>query len=200
MLWPRERRPGIDINNMKVIRTFAAISIARDIRSRISDVQEQAKKLAPDVKWVAPELLHVTLKFLGNVREDELARVFLAVDEAAAGHSPFDLSFSGMGSFGSRVVWVGIEQGRDELRALAKSVEDSLAQVGFPREERAFKAHITIGRVRENGRLPREFSDGIEEINASDLGSQRVESIVVMQSDLQRDGPVYSPMSESKLT
>jgi len=185
---------------MNFIRTFVAISIARDIRSRISDVQEQAKKLAPDVKWVKPELFHITLKFLGNVREDELARVFVAIDEAAAGHSPFDLSFSGMGSFGSRVVWVGTAQGRDELRALAKSVEDSLARVGFPREEKAFKAHLTIGRVRENRRLPSEFSSGIEKIDASDLGSQRVESIVVMQSDLQRDGPVYSPMSKSKFT
>lgn len=185
---------------MKVIRTFVALSITPDIRSRISDVQEQAKRLAPDVKWVKPELFHVTLKFLGNVREDELARVFSAVDEAAATHSPFDLSLSGLGSFGSRVVWVGIERGRDELRALARSVEDSLARAGFPRDEKGFKAHMTIGRARENHKLPNEFAGGIEEIDASDLGSQRVESIVVMQSDLQRDGPVYSPMSKSKLS
>lgn len=188
---------------MMVIRTFVAVLIAQELKAKIASVQEQLKKLAPDVKWVKPELLHVTLKFLGNVSEDALEQVFAAVDEAAAGHGPFDLSFAGVGAFPNprkaRVVWVGIDQGKDDIKALVETVDKKLAELGYPKEERAFKAHVTIGRVKDNGKVSEAFVRGIEDIDAGDLGSQRVEAITVMQSDLQREGPVYSPMSESKL-
>jgi 2'-5' RNA ligase len=187
---------------MKVIRTFVAVLSAQELRDRIAKVQEQVKKLAPDVKWVAPENFHVTLKFLGSVREEELLRVFSAVDEAVSAIPAFDISFSGLGAFPNpakaRVVWVGIENGREELRALADSVDASLARLGFAKEERGFKAHITIGRVKD-GRLPSEFVNGIKEINASNLGSQRVTGVAVMQSELHKEGPAYSPLSETKL-
>lgn len=188
---------------MMVIRTFVAVLIAEDLKANIAKVQEQVKKLAPDVKWVTPENFHVTIKFLGNVREDALSQVFSAVNEAAEKLAPFEMSFSGLGVFPNaakaRVVWVGIDQGCDELRRLADVVDKNLARLGYPKEDRAFKAHVTIGRVKEGKRLPGDVARSFEEIDAGDLGSQRVESIAVMQSELLREGPVYSPMSESKL-
>ena len=187
---------------MKVIRTFVAVLIAPEIRQKIADVQGQVKKLAPDVKWVAPENFHVTLKFLGNVHEDAISDVCTAVDNAAQLFSPFDLSISGLGAFPSvsraRIVWVGTKNGRDQLIALATAVDKNLAQLGFEREDKDFKAHITIGRVKTSRSLGK-LAEGIREIDASDMGTQRVVSVAVMQSELLRDGPVYSPLSESKL-
>jgi 2'-5' RNA ligase len=188
---------------MTVVRTFVAVLLADELRKRISEVQEQAKKLAPDVKWVAPDNFHATLKFLGNVREDALEAVFSAVEEAAGAFSAFELSMSRLGAFpnarNARVVWVGIEDGRDELAALASAVDARLAKLGFPREERDFKSHITIGRVKSSKRLD-DLARGIDEIDASDLGRQTVSSVAVMQSDLRPTGPVYTPLRVCELT
>ena len=137
---------------MDVIRTFVAVLISEDIKRNIFEVQDQIRKLAPDVKWVAPECFHVTMKFLGNQPEDRLPLVSAAIRDGVAGFRPFDVSISGLGAFPSparaRVVWVGIDEGRRELIRLAETVDENLGKLGFPREERSFKAHITIGRVK----------------------------------------------------
>ena len=188
---------------MKVIRTFVAVLIAQDLKQKMSEVQEQVKKLAPDVKWVAPEIFHVTLKFLGNVREDELSAVCAAIEEAVKSCAPFELSISGLGAFPNpakaRVVWVGIEKGRDELVGLASSIDKCLAKLGFEKEDKAFKAHITIGRVKTSKFL-NKLAEEIGNVDADNLGTQQVSSVVVMQSELLRGGPVYSPLSEIKLS
>ncbi len=183
---------------MTVVRTFVAVLIADEIRRNIAEVQEPLKKLAPDVKWVAPDNFHVTLKFLGNVREDDLQGVYDAAEEASGAFPPFDLSFAGLGAFPNprraRVVWVGIDKGRDQLVELASAMDSKLAKLGFPKEEREFKSHITIGRVKEPSRSLERLASGIEDVDASDLGSQRVTSIAVMKSELRPGGPIYSPL------
>ena len=188
---------------MKAIRTFVAVLIAEDLKGKIAQVQGQVKKLAPDVKWVAPENFHVTLKFLGSVREDEIEQVCTAVDDAARAFSPFEIAVSGLGAFPSparaRVVWTGIQVGREQLCDLAAAVDAGLSKLGFERENKAFKGHITIGRVKTSRHLGR-LAAGIEGVDACDLGTQQVSSVAVMQSELLREGPVYSPVSESKLS
>jgi 2'-5' RNA ligase len=179
---------------MRAFRTFVAVLIDEHIRDSISRVQNEVNKLAPDVKWVAPENLHVTLKFLGDVREDALPGVLAAVEKAAKSISGFELAVSGLGAFPNpqraRVVWVGTEDGRDKLIELAAAVESELVSAGFAQEEKPFKAHITIGRVRD--RAPRQLPDALAEVNADALGSQRVSSVALMRSDLRPGGPVYS--------
>ncbi len=187
---------------MKAFRTFVAVLIDYDLRQRIAEVQERIKKLAPDVKWVAPENLHVTLKFLGDVSEDALPEIFAAVQRASGANPEFGLSFSGLGAFPNpqkaRVLWVGIVNGREELVALAAAVESELVKAGFPREEKPFKAHSTIGRARM-GRAPKGLAESMAQVEASDLGHQPVVSVAVMQSDLRPGGPVYTIMKSVPL-
>lgn len=188
---------------MKVIRTFVAVLISEELRSNVSRVQEEVKKLAPDVKWVAPENLHVTLKFLGNVEEDALPRVFGAVEDAVGGRPAFDLSLGGLGAFPSpakaRVVWVGVQEGKDELIELARDVDATLGKLGFPKEEKAFKAHITIGRAKQD-RFVRGLASAIGSVDARDLGRQRAACVTVMQSELRPEGPTYTPMRSVELS
>ncbi|MGC8862784.1 MAG: RNA 2',3'-cyclic phosphodiesterase, partial [Armatimonadota bacterium] len=116
---------------------------------------------------------------------------------AASAFGPFKLSVSGLGAFpnprNARVVWVGIEDGRDELGRLASAVDANLARFGFPKESRDFKSHVTIGRVKTSGRLD-SLARGISKIDADNLGRQDVSSLAVMKSDLRPDGPVYTAM------
>jgi 2'-5' RNA ligase len=190
------------MENQRVIRTFVAVGLDEELRSGISAVAERVKKLAPNVKWVAPGNLHVTLKFLGNVREDRIAGIGAALDEVAREIVAFDLSVSGLGVFPNprkpRVVWVGIEEGRDQLVALAGAVEDRLARAGFEKESKPFKTHITIGRVKE-GRPVGDLTDGLAGIDADKIGAQRVDSVIVMESMLKPEGPEYTPLSVHKL-
>ena len=190
------------MENQKVIRTFVAVLLDEELRRRISDVQQRAMKLAPTVKWVSPVNFHATLKFLGDVRLDKLSVVQEAMDEVAGKLPAFDISIRGMGVFPTprrpRVIWVGVEEGREQLVALAKAVEDRLVRAGFEKDDKPFRSHITIGRVRE-GRPVEGLTEGLGEIDASDLGTQRIASIHVMESVLQPGGPSYSPLSEHRL-
>ena len=186
-----------------MVRAFVAVVISEDIRRKVAEVQGQAKKFAPNVKWVAPDNFHITLMFLGDVAEDRLSEVHEAISDAVRGLQPFTMSFSGLGVFPNlsrpRVVWAGVEQGREQLMEIAAKVDAALVKLGFEKEDRPFAAHITIGRVKD-GKPPGGLAQGIEEIDARNMGSQQVASVVVMESELLREGPVYSPLSESKLT
>ncbi|MDH7601244.1 MAG: RNA 2',3'-cyclic phosphodiesterase [Armatimonadota bacterium] len=188
---------------MTFVRTFVAVLLADELKSRISEVQEQAKKLAPDVKWVEPENFHITLKFLGNVREDALAGVLSAVEDAVKDYQKFEVSVAGVGAFpnpkNARVVWVGVESGQERLASLAATIDAKLAELGFPREERDFKSHITIGRVKSKKHLG-ALARGIAKIEARSLGTQEVRSVAVMQSVLRPEGPVYSPLRVIELS
>ena len=190
------------MENQKVIRTFVAVVLDEELRHRISGVQEHAMKLAPGVKWVSPDNFHVTLKFLGDVRRDKLSYVQAAIDDVAGTLPAFDLSIRGMGVFPTpkrpRVIWVGVEEGREQLVALAHAVEDRLVRAGFEKDEKPFRSHITIGRVKEAKPVD-GLVEGLEEIDTSELGVQRVESICLMQSVLRPGGPSYTPLIVHKL-
>lgn len=182
---------------MKVIRTFVAVLIDNDIRRRIAEVQSRLKQLAPDVKWVAPENFHITLKFLGNVDEAVMPDIISAVEEGTQGFSSFDLGISGAGAFPNparaRVVWVGSTDGREKLADLVRSIDKQLTELGFEKEDKPFKAHVTIGRVKTS-RFLRTLAEGIGKVDADNLGSQRVSGVAVMSSELGREGPTYTPI------
>ena len=184
------------------VRTFIAVLISEELKRRIALVQEEFKKVAPEVKWVAEENFHVTLKFLGNVNAGSLGRISEAVAAAANGIEPFEIEVGGVGAFPSsrrpRVIWVGVTAGKQELVELAGRVDKQLEKLGFAREDRPFKSHITIGRVKE-GQGVENLVPALERAQVGYLGTVHVGSIALMKSDLRRDGPVYSVLSEISL-
>jgi 2'-5' RNA ligase len=104
------------------------------------------------VRWSPPQNVHLTLKFLGNVAEEDADRLREALGTLAGGHEPFLIEPSGLGAFPSksraRIVWAGVAGGAGRLRALAGELEGTLETIGFERESRAYVPHITLGRVR----------------------------------------------------
>ncbi|HPD15741.1 MAG TPA: RNA 2',3'-cyclic phosphodiesterase [Planctomycetota bacterium] len=183
------------------MRAFIAVELSAEIRQRLGEVQERLRRAPCGVKWVKPELMHITLKFLGETAESAVQDVEDAIALAAEGIAPFDLAVAGLGSFpehgAPRVIWAGV---RDDgsLAQLNARLEEGLAALGFEPERRPFSAHLTIGRAKDprgagplRGPLAREA--------ATRFGSCRVEEVVLMRSDLSPAGPTYTPVRHHRL-
>ena len=184
------------------IRSFIAVLISDDLKRRIAVVQEDFKKAAPDVKWVEEENFHITMKFLGDTRTDELDAIREAIEAAIGDLPPFAAEISGAGAFPNprrpRTVWVGITSGVDQLAEIAKRIESALETIGFPKEDRPFKAHITIGRVKDD-RGVGKLAGALQEAESVQLGTVNVASVAIMKSELRREGPIYSVLGEISL-
>lgn len=205
------------------IRTFVAVLLDEAVRRPLASLLVKAAGLPSDVKWVEAANLHITVKFLGNVPAPALPAIGQALAGVAQGFWPFDVRVTGLGTFPShgtpRVVWVGLEgeaaQGRGAAPAaavaapeasaggrarpaalvtLAGAVEVGLGALGYPREDRPFAAHITLGRVRGQ-RGQAELKAFIEKESAFRAGAQAVSEIALMRSDLRPEGPVYTKLA-----
>src|SRR5262249_53211031 len=129
------------------MRLFIALDIDDAIRERIQRFMEGVRGFAPDARWVRPESLHVTLKFIGEKPEAAVAEVMSAL--ATVSGQSLQLTFRGHGFFptakAARVFWVGIESG-PELGNLAKAIDDATSRLGIPKEDHAFSPHLTLAR------------------------------------------------------
>lgn len=137
------------------IRTFIAIPVPSEgIRVLEDAVQRLHSAIGRSVRWVRPEGIHLTLKFLGDIQAEMAERVVDALQPVAAGFSPFELSISGLGVFPNcrrpRVLWAGVHGELETLSALQLAVNDAIGELGLPKEEREFSPHLTLGRVRRD--------------------------------------------------
>jgi 2'-5' RNA ligase len=150
------------------------------------------------VAWVAPENLHVTLKFLGGIDEARVQGVIDALHTSVRRHPPFAIDVGGLGAFPSstrpRVLWAGLTAGSASLGALAAAVDDVLAPLDFPREARAFSPHITLGRVREPKRAP-ALAEALAVAAGRPFGHVPVEAVALMRSHLSPRGARYTALA-----
>jgi len=186
----------------RIMRTFIAVAISSEVRGNIAQIQAEFRKGDPDVKWVEPENLHLTLEFLGEVGEEKLSGVIEKTRLALSGIFNFKVHLSGLGSFPNlrspRVVWVGVKEGKEELKNLSERIEENLSHLGFTEEKREFSAHLTIGRVR-SPRKREKLVKKIEELESSDVGEFSVDKVLVMESQLSPKGPTYRIIEEVSL-
>ena len=188
---------------MEKVRTFIAIKLSPEIISKISGVQEELKRTDAKVKWVKPKNIHLTLKFLGHITSEELEKVKIAIRETLKPFRPFGISISGLGAFPKieypRIIWLGVDEGKEELKRMASNLEERLAQIGFAKEKREFSPHLTLGRVKsqkEKGGL----TEALTNTEASHLGSMRVTKLSIVKSELKPQGPIYTSLEEISLS
>jgi 2'-5' RNA ligase len=143
------------------MRLFIALDIDDAIRSRITRFLDGVREFAPDARWVQPESLHITLKFIGEQSENKLENIQRTLETVSA--KRFDMNIRGYGFFPGvhkpRLFWIGIEAG-DELALLASTIDEKLAAFGIPKEEHAFSPHLTLARGGRSGSLRKQKSDG----------------------------------------
>lgn len=183
----------------ETIRTFIAIELPPTVQQGLARVQERLKRDRLAVRWVAPEKIHLTLKFLGEIPAAQAAAVGETCAQVAAAAQPFELEAVGLGAFPNprrpRNVWVGLTGDMEPLRRLHAELEGALAGLGFPPEGRPFHPHLTLGRTQNRAR-PDEIRSLGQAVSSSDiasLGRWQVKQIVVMRSDLRPQGPLYTP-------
>jgi 2'-5' RNA ligase len=149
---------------------------------------------------VRPESIHLTLKFLGEIKEEEIEPIGARLRSVAAGTPPFHLSVKKLGVFPNekfpRVLWIGIEQGREAVLTLQQKVEEGLVQLGFPPENRPFHPHLTLARIKSL-RGTRELMDVVKSHENSEAGECPVDRVILFKSDLKPTGAVYTRMREA---
>ncbi|MCC6387317.1 MAG: RNA 2',3'-cyclic phosphodiesterase [Dehalococcoidia bacterium] len=183
------------------VRLFVACEVPEDARETIGEIIETLKdRSGSAVRWIRPEGVHVTLKFLGEVPVRQLPAIKLAIQEAVVGHSPFELEFSNIGTFGGReglrIMWVGIAGDVLRLEALVRAVNAALAVVGFEPERRPFRPHLTLGRVRDeiSTRQRAEIEVAVGKMDVPQT-SWRTAHVSLMRSRLTTQGAMYEVLA-----
>ena len=187
------------------MRCFIAIYISEPIRKGLAKLQNELRGKADlgkgDVKWVDPDAIHLTLKFLGEIRTEQSVDVCKAAEEVAGRHRSFELEVEEVGHFGgtsARVLWVGAGQNCSPLAQLQEDLEQQLELEGWPREGREFSAHLTLCRVR-NVKAGTALVQTIRPYKGLKLGSMPADSLCVYQSELTPKGPIYTTLGNYRL-
>jgi RNA 2',3'-cyclic 3'-phosphodiesterase len=188
-----EEAPGLLSDQPEAVRAFVAVGIPDLQRERLAPYLATCKELTPGFRWVAPEGLHLTLRFLGRVERDPLEAFAAALRVLAL--EPFQVRLDGLGAFGragaARVLWLGVRAGSEELRRLAGAVENCAAAAGFEREERPFNPHLTLARSRQTRGEPLPALPPVPE-----LPGWRATAFRLYRSHLGPGGATYSVLEE----
>ncbi|MHC4326212.1 MAG: RNA 2',3'-cyclic phosphodiesterase [Planctomycetota bacterium] len=187
------------------MRCFIAINIDEQIRKALARLQDELQGKADikrsDAKWVNPETIHLTLKFLGEIKDEQVVDVCNITGDVAGRHESFELDVESVGHFGgrsARVLWVGMGQNSDKLLQLQQDLEQQLDLAGWPREARKFSGHLTLCRIR-NTRAGVKLAQLARDYKDFKLGTVSADSVSVYQSRLMPQGPIYTVLGNYKL-
>lgn len=185
---------------MKQIRAFIAIELPENVRRALGEVNRQLAAQLPDrsVRWVKPDRMHLTIRFLGETAVSKLPQISDALNSVAQKHDAFSLRLAHLGCFPNerrpRVIWVGLRGDTDALAQLKKEVDVALLPLGWEVEKRPFRAHFTLGRVKDARKLA-----GMKwGVNVENLVVQ-VTAVKLIESQLRPSGPIYTVRHEAAL-
>jgi 2'-5' RNA ligase len=180
------------------MRVFIAVDIPEDIRKRLASVQDELRTASASARWVSPESIHLTLRFIGEIPEKRRADV----DGALAGLTwkPFPVKVHGVGFFpgarSPRVFWAGLESAT--MEGLANEIDSRLEQAGFDRERRAFRAHVTLARAKDKP-LDRALVTAAAPFSNEEFGTFTVDRCYLYESVPRQGGSLYTRLKEFRL-
>jgi 2'-5' RNA ligase len=183
------------------MRIFVGIKIDDKSKKSIDEVLNDFKKIATPVKWVKPENIHLTLKFIGEISPEKYQQIEEILTENTVSIKSFNLQISGFGKFGQgdniNIIWAGIKRS-ENLDNLFTWIEESLSKIGIDKEKRKFKAHITLARNKKRFNF-KPIINLIEKYSDQFVSQFQVESFQIYQSQLSNIGPTYQILKEIKL-
>ena len=182
------------------IRSFIAVDLDDPtIKTKILNVQKDLELTGSQLKMVDPEILHLTLRFLGEIPQQTVERVKEIL--ATVRFQQFELTLSGVGTFPSlsriNVVWIGITRGQEQLSEIFQQIEPKLRQIGMPADNKGFNPHLTIARVKSG--INREaLANAVTKMHALELGQIPVKYVRLKKSTLTPKGPIYTTIYETE--
>jgi 2'-5' RNA ligase len=177
------------------MRVFIAVDLPNEIRKTLADVQYELRDLSNSVRWVSPDSIHITLKFIGEMPEKRLEDI----DDALTGFTwkTFTITVRGVGFFpgkrSPRVFWAGMEA--PTMKDMAEELDTRMERGGFDKEKRAFRPHITLARARDT-RIDSSLVAAAEPYEQYDFGSFVADRVFLFQSTLKPSGAVYEKLKE----
>lgn len=186
---------------MSLLRAFIAVEIPSSLQHTIQESTAGLRKALGDdlIRWVPPQNVHLTLKFLGDVSSSNLDLIKQMLTAEAAQHKCFEMQMEGIGSFPNsrrpRVIWVGL-RAPTALESLQRGIETASARLGYATDEKGFSPHLTIGRVKQNlsALVIQHIRAELEKTKIGLLGVVRVDATHLFKSDLQPSGSVYTSL------
>ena len=185
------------------LRTFIGFEIPGEVLSQIHDLQARIKVYGLKIRWVRIENIHLTLKFLGDVEAVKINEIADAVSKSAQGYAPISLQAKGIGAFPSikrpRVLWVGLSGQLESLVGLQKALDENLEMLGFPKEKRPFKGHLTMGRIKDKIEV-KKFGDALMDSRGFESEIFTADRIILYKSELKPSGAVYTKLKSAFLS
>jgi len=192
---------------MVAVRAFIAVELPPELQKRLAEVQDRLRRELRDVpiRWVRPETIHLTLKFLGMIPASHVDEIVAALRGLALERGPFTFVVEGIGCFPDlrhpRVIWVGVSDPTRALAAFQRLVESSMQKLGYPPEDRPYQPHLTLGRVSRDA-TPAHYqriAEVVGQTTVERLGEVRAAEIALMRSDLHPQGAIYTPIARIPL-
>ncbi|WP_376792355.1 RNA 2',3'-cyclic phosphodiesterase [Thermoflexus sp.] len=192
---------------MVAVRAFIAVEMPSELQKQLAEIQERLRRELRDlpIRWVRPDSIHLTLKFLGMVPASHIDEIIAALRGLALERGPFTFVVGGIGCFPDlrrpRVIWVGVSDPSRALASFQRLVESSMQKLGYPPEDRPYQPHLTLGRIGREATLAhyRRIAEVIERTTVEPLGEVRAVEITLMRSDLHPQGAVYTPIARLPL-
>jgi 2'-5' RNA ligase len=181
----------------KSIRAFIALELPENIIAVINNIQKDMKSFGFNVKWVQPENIHLTLKFLGNISPTDVTQIGSVIGEVAKPYAPIPMTAKAVGVFPGmtrpRVIWIGVGGQVAMILGLQKILDEKLNALGFPMEKRPFKGHLTLGRVKGNISA-QQLSGALQQYNEFESDIFLSETVVLFKSVLDPKGSIYTKL------
>ena len=185
------------------MRTFVAVDLDERLKTRFTDLINSLDTGHRSIRWVNRQRMHITLKFLGEISESQRYDIESVLKRVTEKHSSILLHFRGAGTFplnskNPRVLWVGLDK-NEKLLSLQQDIEDELAGLGFPKENRLFRPHLTLGRVKKRSQIQTVVTR-LNQYRNEFFGDSFVDKVLYYRSTLKPDGAEYTVLSEFGLT
>jgi len=183
------------------MRLFIALPLPDDVEQYLGSIIDDLKQKRGKVKWVDSKNIHLTIKFLGETEESKVESISTAIKKVAGNHNSIKCTINKIGAFPNlmrpKVIWAGMQNNIDKLEAIASEIDNEMSELGFEKENRKFKSHLTLGRVKDN----RDLYYLTKYLESYRIEPQDIlyDNIVLFKSTLTPDGPIYERLCEVNL-
>lgn len=186
------------------IRSFLAFELPPQIRQVLREAFERAKKTSLDARWVRPEGIHLTVVFMGNIREEDVSPISEFVGGVCSRYGPFTMALKGMGCFPNRrnprVLWLGVEGTLERMSRFRDDIQQGLTPFGIQEEKRDFRPHLTLGRFKKPLKKSGDLEKLLSENNGLTSPACSLNELILFRSDLRPGGAVYTKLKSWPLS